>query len=151
MRHITIFLIVALSLGSCSLFGKSDEGPVYMVVDKGTNKAMSTYYTDGDDRVTRTESYDGNEVVARIRDFEYDDSGYVRAMTERSAGGAERTVNYVTTVVRGEGGRIEKIVQSSDDGEELETYFGYDEAGTLRGSVVRSVGTDSVVMKDYDE
>ena len=151
MRHITIFLIVALGLGSCSLFGKSDEGPVYMVVDKGTNTAISTYYTDGSERITRTESYDGNEFVSRVRDFEYDDSGYVRAMTERSAGGAERTVMYTTTVVRGESGRIEKIVQRSDDGEELETFFGYDEEGTLRGSVVRSVGTDSVVMKDYDE
>ncbi len=151
MRRITIFLIVALGMTSCSLFGKSDEGPVYMVVDKGSNKALSTYYTDGDERITRTESYDGNETVARVRDFEYDADGYVRTMTERSAGGGERTVTYTTTVVRGEGGRVEKIVQSSDDGEELETYFGYDEAGTLRGSVVRSVGTDSVIMKDYDE
>jgi len=145
----TILLIIAAALAaSCGLFGKTEAEPVYMVTDRSTNKVLSAYYTDADDTIIRTETYGEDALVKRARDFEYDEEGYVRSMTELVPGSGSRTVSYSTQVTRGAGGRVEKVVQTSDDGETYETFYGYDEAGVLRGTVIKA-GEDTVIMQDY--
>jgi len=148
MKHILLLIFTVALLASCSLFGKAQSEPVYMVTDRGTNKVMSAYYTDSAGSIVRTETYGDDALVKRARDFEYDSDGYVRSMVELVPGAGARTVTYSTEIVRGAGGRVEKVLQTSDDGAVYETYYGYDEAGTLRGTVIRT-GGDTVIMKDY--
>ena len=148
MKKIQFLILVTSLVASCSLFGKASDDTVYVVTDRVTNKALSAYYCDADDRVVRTETYAVDQLVKRARDFEYDADGYVRSMTELVPGVSSRTVNYTTEISRSADGRIERIVQSSDAGEVFETTFGYDETGTLRGAVLKAPG-DSVIKKDY--
>lgn len=148
MKKITLLVIAAALAVSCGLFGKAEPEPVYMVTDRSTNRVLSAYYTDASGTVRRTETYGDDALVKRARDFDYDDDGYVRSMTELVPGAGSRTVSYATQVVRGADGRVEKIVQTSDDGAAYETFFGYDDAGILRGTVIRT-GGNTVIMQDY--
>ncbi len=110
---------------------------------------MSAYYVDSADRVVRTETYGDDAKVSRTRSFEYDDGGSVRAMVEAVPGRPTRTVGFSKDTVLDAQGRVERVVERSSEGEETVTFFGYDEAGVLRGTVMRS-GASSVIMQDYD-
>lgn len=149
MRTVLILIMAAL-VGSCSVFVKEPAETAYVIVDRSTSKALSAYYVDDTDRVVRTETYGDDAKVSRLRSYEYDDGGNVRAMIQTEPGLAPRTITFSTEVVQDAQGRVERIVQRSDSGASYESIFAYDEAGVLRGTVVRG-GNDSVVMQDYQD
>lgn len=143
------FLLLAALLAACSVFQGEPAETAYVIVDRSSNKAMSAYYVDSADRVVRTETYGDDAKVSRTRSFEYDDGGSVRAMVEAVPGRPTRTVGFSKDTVLDAQGRVERVVERSSEGEETVTFFGYDEAGVLRGTVMRS-GASSVIMQDYD-
>jgi len=143
------FLILVVLAGSCSLFNKEPDETAYVIVDRSSNKALSAYYVDADDRVVRTETYGDDAKLSRQRSFEYDGAGNVRTMVETLPGLAPRTITFSTDTILDAQGRVERIIERSSLGETTESFFGYDESGRLRGTVVRG-GNNSVIMKDYD-
>ncbi|MBN2251242.1 MAG: hypothetical protein JW724_04120 [Candidatus Altiarchaeota archaeon] len=132
-----------------SLFEKEE---VFVVVDRDSNRVLTTYQYDYalEEPLVRTESYDSTQRVVKTRNYTFDDRGYVSSITEEYADGRSRVIEYVTREERDDQDRLIKVVQESSLGETFETFYGYDETGKLRGTVVRT-NNDSLMMKDYDE
>lgn len=153
MKKILFCLIIIASFSGCGLFTSLfQKEETFIVVDRDSNAVLNKYQYDysKENPLIRTESYDSSQRLSRIREYTYDEKGYVRTITEEYAGGTSRVIEFITTEERDSQGRLTKVIQHSSAGDKVETFYGYDEQGKLRGTVLRS-NNDSVIMKDYDE
>ncbi|GAB6091530.1 hypothetical protein [Spirochaeta dissipatitropha] len=151
MKKVFLLLMTMVLSGSCGLFSDfSREEAVFVVVDS-SNQVLNTYEYDFRESSSplRTVSYNNPARDAHERRFSYDERGYVSRMYEKVPGQAERVISFQTSEVYDEDGRLIQLVQTSSLGEVIETYYGYDETGRLRGTVVQTAGS-TLEMKDYD-
>ena len=149
MKKIYGFLLVVLILIGCSAGKQEDETKTYMIVDQDTNKVLNNYeYTLDGKTLLSTRSYAGDESVKKSVEYEYDDKGYLERMIIDKDGSSTKIITFETEEVYDSIGRLEKLVRTSSEGDVVETFFGYDETGELRG-VVEQLNSGSVIMKDY--
>jgi uncharacterized protein YkvS len=86
--------------------------------------------------------------VKKSVEYEYDDSGNLVKTIENAIGTTTKEITYETESYNDTSGRLIKTVRTSSEGDVVETYFGYDDDGNLRG-VVEQVNKGAVIMKDY--
>ncbi|RKX82598.1 MAG: hypothetical protein DRP57_09565 [Spirochaetes bacterium] len=121
----------------------------YVIVDQPSNKVISEYeYDEADNTLKRTISYGNDENVKKIISYEYDNKGYLSKTIESVPNKEQKEITYSMEEVKDAAGRLVKTIQTSSDGKKIETYYGYDKEGNLRG-VVEQVNNKSVMMKDY--
>lgn len=146
-------LSLLLAMAGCSA-QQEDVVTRYVVRDQPTGKALSSYeYLKDTTTRLRASTFDAQTTKAKtITDYEYDAKGDLKRTTRQVAGtaaGTPKVTNYAVERVYDGSGRLTKTVQTGDDGTVVETYYGYDETGTLRGVVQKAAGDDSLLMKDY--
>jgi hypothetical protein len=146
-KYLPLLFIMAF-LSACQDESQQSEDNVFVVVDRSSNRTLSIYETDSKDRIVRTQSFDPSGYIGQSREFQYDENGYVGMMTEQKRGKAPRTTYYSNVLIRDTQGRVETVRTITSDGDKLETYYGYDENGILRGTS-QTFNDDSVIMKDY--
>jgi len=146
-------LTLLLALAGCST---QEEVAVtkYVVRDLGTGNSLSSYeYLEGTSTRVRASTYDTSTTkVKSITDYEYDTKGNLKRTTKQIAGKTQSTTtvrNFSLDKSYDADGRLTKTVQTADDGTVLETYYGYDDGGELRGVVQKEQSEDSLLMKDY--
>jgi hypothetical protein len=147
-----ITALVICLLVSCTLEPeKTSQENMIIVVDSASNKAMSLYETDGQDRIVRTQTLmpDGN--IRRLRDYAYNDEGYLSRMIERNPAKGVRTVYYDYEVEKDGEGRVERLITTDSEGTRMEYRYGYDQYGTLRQSAAQINGGDAALFKEYSE
>lgn len=148
MYRFIIVIPIFFFLAGCSV-GSDRNTEQFVIIDQQTNKVLNRYeYSKSDGRLIGTESYNDQQKVRKDIEYEYDSKGNLVKTVERSAGSSPKVVTYHSTQQYDSAGRLVKTTRTSSDGEVVETHFGYDETGTLRG-VVEQVDADSVLMKDY--
>lgn len=147
-KYSWLLMIFILLLG-CRMNNEDDDTKTFLIVDRSSNKVLNNYeYDRDDDTLVRTQSYNQNEQVKKIIEYQYDDDGNLAKTIESSIGSPSKIVTYKTENVFDDDGRLTQTIRTSSDGELVETYFGYDENGDLRG-VVEQVNKGAVIMKDY--
>ena len=148
MKRIILLLSILLLLAGCKP-DDSEGVKEYLIVDQGSNKILNRYeYTEKTDRLVRTESFNSKEELERDIEYEYDSNGFLTKTVEHVPGRSPVTVTYDTRMVHDSSGRLVKLVRTSSRGDVVETHFGYDENGTLRG-VVENDSRGGVMMQDY--
>ena len=147
MKKVSLIFLAALFVTGCG--GRDDGTKEFLVVDAGSSKILNKYeYSADTDELARTYSYTDDEKIEKKIDYEYDSNGYLVKTVEYIPGKPERTVTYETTPEYDSTGRLIKLVRISSEGEIVETNFGYDEDGTLRG-VVEQDNRSGLLMQDY--
>jgi hypothetical protein len=146
-------LAVLLLLAGCAA---QEEVAVtkYVVRDQASGKALNSYeYVKDTAKRLRASTYDTDTTKTKsITDYEYDVKGDLKRTIKQAAGRVESTttiVNYTTSREYDADNRLTKVVQTGDDGTVVETYYGYDDTGTLRGVVQKAPNDDTLLMKDY--
>ena len=148
MYRLALFFIVAVLLFGCdnSSIKKTKN---FVIIDQPSNKVLNEYeYSTSDNTLQRTVSYGKNQEVKKIIDYEYDNKGYLSKTIESSPGRDSKEIIFSTEEQKDAKGKLSKTIQTSSDGKKIETYYGYDKEGNLRG-VVEQVNKKSVIMKDY--
>ena len=150
MKKVYVILSTALIvLSGCAVGDQEDETKTYMIVDQDTNKVLNNYEYSADGKtLLSTKSYAEDQSVNKQIEYEYDDDGNLLMKTETVEGSSPKVITYETEEEYDSRGRLAKTIRRSSEGELLETYFGYDEAGELRG-VVEQLNKGPVIMKDY--
>ena len=147
---LTPIVALALALASCAANMPSTT-EVFVITDQD-GKSLSHYeYQAGTDLLRGTTTYDGQQKAIRRTELEYDSDGVLSrsVVTVPTADGTEAQVRtFATREDRDADGRLVKVTRTSSDGEVLETFYGYDDAGTLRG-VVQRYPDGSLEMMDY--
>jgi hypothetical protein len=147
MRYLFV-LLLSLFLIGCSLNSEEDTHS-FLIVDQATNSLVNSYnYSNVDDSLVSTESYNDNQVLVKRVEYQWDGDGNLASTTENAIGVPQRTIHYVTEHSYDEDGRLVQTIRTSSDGNVLETSYGYDETHTLRG-VMERLNYESVMMKDY--
>ncbi len=138
-----------LVASGCGLFAEEEETKSFVIIDQDTNDVLNEYkYSSDGKTLLKTLSYDSDQKVSKTVTYEYDDAGYLARTVSTPTGGSETAVTWYTEEVYDDNDRLIQISRSASDGTELNTYFGYDEDGELRG-VVEQHDDESVFMKDY--
>lgn len=149
MKKFIVLIFILIALAGCSLKDDENQTKSYMILDQDTNKVLNNYeYSSDGKTLLSTKSYAGDQSVKKIIEYEYDDKGYLESTVETLAGSSPKTVTYDIEEIYDSLGRLEKTVRTSSEGDVIETYYGYDESGTLRG-VVEQINKGAVIMKDY--
>jgi hypothetical protein len=147
MKIFSLVILAVLFIAGCG--NKEDSTKEFLVVDSGSNKILNKYeYIADTDELARTYSYTDDEKIEKKIDYEYDSNGYLVKTVEYIPGKPEKTVTYETTPEYDSSGRLVKLVRISSEGKIVETHFGYDETGTLRG-VVEKDNRSALMMQDY--
>lgn len=150
MKKIYFLLLLIFVLFGCAV-GETDENESYLIVDQGSNKVLNKYeYAPDSQTLLKTESYNQKQLVKKSIEYEYDSSGNLVKTVENAIGTATKEITYNTETFNDTVGRLIKTVRTSSEGNVVETFFGYDEAGNLRG-VVEQVNKGAVIMKDYKD
>lgn len=148
MKRVILLLSGLLLLAGCKA-DDADAVKEYLIVDQNSNKILNRYeYTEITGQLVRTESYNGKEEIEKDIEYEYDSKGFLVKTIEHVPGETSRTVSYDTEPEYDSSGRLVKLVRTSSVGDVVETHFGYDETGTLRG-VVEKDSRGGVLMQDY--
>ncbi|GEM_PF-6013520 len=148
-----MYRLILLFLAGILLFGCTNnyisKTKNYLIVDQPSNKVISEYeYNESDNTLRRTISYGKDGKVKKIINYEYDRRGYLIKTVESVPLQESKEITYYTEEHKDKSGRLVKTIQISSEGKKIETYYGYDEEGNLRG-VVEQVNNKSVIMKDY--
>jgi hypothetical protein len=148
-KTVLLLFAVAVFFG-CSLDKKETADNTILVVDRSSNQALSSYETDNQGRVIRTQTYESSGQVARSRTFLYDSRDLVSDMVEHTARMATRSIHYFNEIDEDGEGRVQKITVTSSEGKVIEHFFGYDEKGTLRGTVTQyDRNRNNLLLRDY--
>ena len=148
MRRLPFLLLITGLLFGCAA-GEDSSTKEFVIVDQESNKILNSYeYSNDSGELVRTSSYDQKQQVRKGVEYEYDAEGYLVKTVETVPGAAPKTITYETEREYDAAGRIVKLIRTSSEGEIIETNFGYDETGTLRG-VVEQVDKNTVLMQDY--
>lgn len=149
MRKIPFLLLISVLFTGCFAAGNDSSTKEFVIVDQGSNKILNSYeYSTESGDLLRTSSYDQKQQVNKGIEYEYDTQGNLVKTIENVPGAVPKTVTYETSRESDAAGRIVKIIRTSSEGQVVETSFGYDETGTLRG-VVEQVDKGAVLLKDY--
>ena len=142
-----------LILGSACSFAPrhSSENDQYIVIDSSSRNVLDAYeYGSDTGNLLKTTTYDGNGRIRRATEYAYGSDGNLSSRTVKIPQGGRLLTSVTSYDVKKEydaQNRLVKTVQTADSGETVETYYGYDENGTLRG-VVQKTG-DAIMMMDY--
>jgi len=149
MKIIIVILCFSLFLSGCGLFrSNKDDLKTYIIVDSASNKVINTYQYDNGNTLLRTESFDSSENVTRIINYEYDSRGNLISTEETMPGGKQVRTDYTTSEEFDKKGRLLRSYQSSSDGTQTETLYGYDKDGKLK-AVQESINGDTVIIRAY--
>ena len=123
----------------------------FVVVDKKTNRALNAYeYDAATEKLKKIDIYNPESLrVTRSIEYTIDDDGTVLKTVESRYNGATVVTNYTLSKEYDTKQRLVKTVQTADTGKRIETVYGYDETGTLRGAVQKNED-NSLLMKDYE-
>jgi len=150
MKKIYFLLLLVFVFFGCET-GAKDENKSYLIVDQDSNKVLNRYeYEPEGQTLLKTESYNQKQLVKKSVEYEYDSSGNIVKTIETAIGTATKEITYNTETFNDAAGRLIKSVRTSSEGDVVETFFGYDETGSLRG-VVEQVNKGAVIMKDYKD
>jgi len=148
-----LFIVICMTLllsGSCSLFTFTPQ-TTYKIVDSGSGRLMQVYTLDQNARrPSQVECYNSRQQLVKSYALEYTADGRLSkaVTTTQTASLPLRSVTgYAYVDTRTASGRLESTTQTSSDGKSVTTYFGYDDAGGLRGAVEK-VGS-AILAKDY--
>ncbi|HAK45570.1 MAG TPA: hypothetical protein DCO79_06580 [Spirochaeta sp.] len=148
MKKIILLLAAVLVLAGCKA-GDDEAVKEYLIIDSSSNKIINRYeYSEKSNELVRTVSYTDEEKLEKKIEYEYDSRGFLVQTVEQVPGLDSKVVTYETTEEFDSSGKLVKLVRTSSDGEVVETHFGYDETGMLRG-VVEKDSRGNLLMKDY--
>jgi len=149
MNKLPFLLAICVIFIGCGTGDSNNSTKEFLIVDQDSNKVLNSYeYSTDSDVLVRTGSYNQKQQVEKDIQYEYDNSGNLVKTIETVAGSPPKTITYETKTEFDAAGRLVKIIRTSSDGQVVETNFGYDETGTLRG-VVEQEGRGTLLMKDY--
>jgi hypothetical protein len=153
MKRLSGFLpwvALALLVASCAI-ERPASTEVFVITD-GDGKSLTHYeYLAGTDRLAGTTTYNSQHRAVRKTSYEYDSQGntFRSVTTVPVLDGKETQVRtYATQEDRDADGRLVKVTRTSSDGQKVETFYGYDQTGSLRG-VVQKYADGSLDMMDY--
>ncbi|MBI9108046.1 MAG: hypothetical protein JEZ04_14960 [Spirochaetales bacterium] len=149
MKKVPFLLLLPFFVLSCVPGSEDGNTKEYVIVDQNSNKVLSSYeYTEDTNTLVRTSSYNQKQQVKKGIEYEYDTQGNLVKTIETVPGSDPKTITYESEREFDAAGRLVKIIRTSSEGKVVETNFGYDETGTLRG-VVEQTDKGAVLMKDY--
>ena len=151
-RYFYLVLIVLLVpiLFGCEIKTSESNTRSFVIVDQNTSKVINNYeYSIDSDQLVRTESYNSAGEIVKGVDYEYDNTGNLSRTTKASKGYPTKSITYETEDVFDQSGRLIETIRRSSEGEIIETFYAYDDSGTLRG-VVEQIDKSAVMMQDYD-
>lgn len=141
-------MLAAFFLAGCGA-AKEEAVKEYLIVDAASSKIINRYeYTEETNNLVRTVSYTDQERLDKNIEYEYDSKGFLVKTIEQVPGLPARTVTYDNKLEFDSSGKLIKMIRTSSDGEVVETNFGYDENGVLRGAVEKD-SRGNLIMKDY--
>ena len=150
MRICSVLLFFLLIFSGCNISGtKTADTKTFIILDQASNKVLNTYEYDQTDTLLRTESFNSEQKAVSVIEYQYDSRGNLLTTQEIKPGGKSIYNTYTTDDKYDSSSRLIKSTRTSSDGTIIETYYGYDENGILRG-VVEQTDKDSVIMKDYE-
>ncbi len=153
MKKNPLIMLVVAILSFLLFFGckpeHENQTKEYLIIDQKSNKILNRYeYSVDTEELVKTLSYTDSEKLDKQIEYEYDDKGFLIKTIESIPGKPPKTITYTTKTEFDSAGRLVKIIRTSSDGEVVETNFGYDETGTLRG-VVEKDSKGDLLMQDY--
>jgi len=151
-RIIAVLPIVLLFIQGCTLSLK-DTTKEFVITDRESGKVLDKYeYDISDNRLSRVVTYTDEQETRTVTEFSYDKNGNISrtVVNQKGINGIQtKKIEYTFTEEYDEQNRLIKTITRGDDGTEVETLFGYDETGELRG--VAELSRDgSLLMKDYE-
>jgi hypothetical protein len=150
-RSGVLLLFLFLILQACTL----KEAPVqeFVIADAETGRVLDTYeYDTGTSQLVRVITYGENQKANKTIEFSYDPDGNLsRAVIQRRGFQAVETdiVDYAVKEEYDEKNRLVKTTAWGDNGEEIETYYQYNDQGTVH-KVTQTAQDGSVMMKEYN-
>ncbi len=159
MNKVIFSLFVCLSLPllllNCSLRRENTTAgntQRFVITDGATGKVAATYDYDTESRrLKETVVYDSQEQAKRSIEYSFDEDGELdQQIVQRPVGSGMNTdiITYHMEKEYNPQGRLVKTVQTASTGEIIETFYGYDSQGSLRGVVQRN-GSGALMMMDY--
>lgn len=150
----SILFIIVFAAAGCGLrkdFNK-DDTKSFVITDSSTGKVTATYdYDVKTTQLKKTVVFDSEGEASRSVEYTFDEDGELREqIIQRPVGDSLETnvVDYTTRKFYDTQGRLVKTVQTSSTGEIIESFYGYDSSGELRGVVQRSED-GALMMMDY--
>ena len=138
--------LAPLALFACGL--RANDVERFVIVDRDSNRTLTSYEYNRSGALTQVQSYGAGERVDRVVEVQQDADGNVlRTVATERLGGIE-VVDYQVDTEHDAAGRVTKTVIRRSDGHTVETHYGYDESGTLRGAVQVTDG-DMLLMQEY--
>ncbi len=152
-RWVFVFIVICMTTllsGSCTLLPVTRQ-TTYRIVDRASGRLRQVYALDQEARrPSQVECYDSRQQLVRSYALDYTADGRLsRAVATTSTASvplrSEVTYRYVDT--RTPYGSLASTTQVASDGRSVTTYFGYDDAGALRGAVEKT--GSAILAKDY--
>ena len=144
-----IFVFVFILLQACSL--QQMRFHEFVITDMTTGDVLDTYeYDTATDQLNRLITYGDNQQAKKTIEFSYDSEGNIsRALVQkRGLNGIEiEMLDYTVSEETDDQERLIKTTVSADNGELVETYYLYNDQGSVRG--ISQVASDgSVLLKE---
>jgi hypothetical protein len=148
-----LFFILCMTMllsGSCTLFTFAKQ-TTYKIVDQGSGRLRQVYtLAENARRPSQVECYNSRQQLVKSYALEYGADGRLaRAVSTAKTATAplksEVTYTYADTYTAS--GKLAGTTQTSSEGKSVTTYFGYDDAGALRGAVEKT--GSAILAKDY--
>lgn len=143
--------LLGLIIQGCSFENRKNVDQ-FVITDRSSGKVLNSYdYSKTSGRLLSTASYAEDGTARKITEYEYDAGGNLERTVVSSSlptGIVKEITGYKIQKEYDNQNRLVKTIQTTDTGETIETFFGYDEAGKLRGVVERD-GGGNLMMMDY--
>lgn len=146
-----MLLLLFIFLQACAL----KEIPVkeYVIADAETGRVLDTYeYEAETSQLLRVITYGDDQKANKTIEFSYDQDGNLsRAVIQRRGLQAVETsiVDYAVAEEYDDQNRLVKTTAWGDNGEQVETYYQYNDQGTVH-KVSQTAQDGSVIMKEYN-
>ena len=150
MIRFSYFILLIVLVAGCKVNTEPESTKSFVIIDQTSNKVINNYeYSVDTEKLVRTESYNENGEIVKSSNYEYDDAGNLNKTIKASRGYPTKSISYETEDIYDSSGNLIKTIRTSSDGQLIETFYGYDDTGKLRG-VVEQIDKSAVMMQDYD-
>ena len=154
-RSTPVFLLIVVCMtmllsGSCTLFTPVTQ-TTYRIVDRASGRLRQVYtLAENARRPSQVECYDARQQLVKSYALSYSADGRLAGVvttTQTASAPLRSEVSYSYVDTRTADGKLASTTQTSSDGKSHTTYFGYDNAGALRGAVEKT--GSAILARDY--
>ena len=132
----------------------SKETKKFLITDQISGRVLDTYeYSIDTGDLARVIVFADNQEARQVTEFSYDRHGKLTRSITQARGITQlqtKVIDYNVVEEYDGQNRLVKTLQTGNDGLMVETLYGYDEQGRLRG-VAQMKEDGTVLMMDYEQ